>query len=254
MNEHEMGIDPLIQRIIGVYYAFGIWENDNGFKLGKFVRVFICLFCTITYPIALVGGALVNNNDLGDSIFLLSFGILVAVLELRGFYIFFKQDEILALLKSTCIHSVPNNEHLLQKVNRKLNILKIFCMIFIVLSLGLTSTIMIFSSPLISHKLPFNILFPLDYKGSSLAHWITHCFVLINELFAMLVSLFISIMWYVMLNCSIKYDILGYRLKNLGVPGELPMDNQMISEVKQDLLESELIECIQMHQQLEKYG
>lgn len=253
MTDIEMRIDPLIQRIIGVYYAFGIWKNDNGSKLRKFVRVMVFLFCTISYPIALAGGGLITN-DLGDSIFLLTLGIMVAVLEFKGFYVFFKQDKILTLLNATCIQYVPNNEHLLRKVNKTLNIFKKCCVIFIVLSVGVTLTIMILSSPLITQKLPFNIWFPLDYKRSHAAHWIAHCFVLINEMFVILVSLLSSITWYVMLNCSIKYEILGYRFKNFGVPGGLSMDHQIISKVKEDLFENELIKCIQMHQQLEKYG
>lgn len=247
-----MGIDPLIQRIIGVYYAFGIWQKDNESKLRKFVRVSIFLFCTISYPIALVGGGLISD-DLGDSIFLLTLGVVVAVLEFKGFYVFFKQDEILTLLNDTCIQSVPNNEHLLHKVKKTLNIFKKCVVTFIVLSVTLTLIIMILSSPLISHKLLFNIWFPLDYKRSRLAHWIVHCFVLINELFVILVSLLSSITWYVMLNCSIKYDILGYRFKSVGILGGSPMDNRTVSEAKQDVFASEMIRCILMHQQLEKY-
>lgn len=252
MSDIQIGIDPLIQRIIRLYYAFGIWQNGNESDIWKFVRTFIFLFCTIGYPVALAGGGLVSN-DLGDFIFLLTLGVVVAVLEFKGFYVFFKQNKILTLLNDNCNLSVPNNEGLLHKVNEKLNILRKCCVIFIVLSVALTLVIMVFSSPLVSRKLPFNIWFPLDYQNSRVAHWMAHCFVLMNELFVILVSLLSSILWYVMLNCSIKYDILGYRFKNLGVAVRLDNQTSVIAR-NEDLFEMELIECIKMHKQLEEYA
>lgn len=253
MNEIEIGIDPLIRGMIGVYYAFGIWQNNNNSKLRKFFRIFIFFFCTISYPFALIGGGLVSD-DLGNSVFLFTLGVIVAVLEFKGFYIFFKQSEILTLLNDTCIQSVPNNEQLLHSVNKTLNIFKKCCVTFIVLSVALTSIIMVLSSPLVSDKLPFDIWFPMDYTTSRAAHWIAHCFVFVNELFIMLISLLSSITWYVMLNCSIKYEILGYRFKNFDVPVGL-YNQTMSAEAKDhDIFESELIKCIQMHQNLKKYG
>lgn len=252
MTDIQIGIDPLIQRIIGVYHALGIWQNGNESGIWKLVRTFTFLFCTIGYPVALAGGGLVSG-DLGDLIFLLTLGVVVAVIEFKGFYVFFKQEKILTMLNDNCNLSVPNNERLLRKVNEKLNILRKTCVMFIILSVAVTLSIMIFSSPLISHKLPFNIWFPLDYQNSRVAHWMAHCFVVMNELFVILVSLLSSIMWYIMLNCSIKYDILGYRFKNLGLA--VRSDNQNVLQARnEDLFEMELVECIHMHKQLEKYA
>ncbi len=249
MQDIQIGIDPLIQRIIGLYYTFGIWQqSDNESSPSKYIRVLIFLFCTFSYPIALGGGGLVST-DLGDSIFLLTLGVVVAVIEFKGFYIFFKHEKILSLVNATCIQSVPNNDRLLHKVNKKLGILSKCCVIFIVLSVALTMIIMILSSPLVSHKMPFNIWFPLNYQVNRAAHWIAHCFVVVNELFVILVSLLSSITWYIMLNCSIKYDILGYRFKNLGVS----VEKQMILKAEnQDMFGIDLVECIEMHKQLEK--
>lgn len=251
MQDIQIGIDPLIQRIIGFYYTFHIWQSVNESRLWKFIRVLIFLFCTISYPVALAAGGGQVSTDLGDSIFLLTLAIVVAVLEFKGFYIFFRQDDILNLVNGTCIQSVPNNEHLLHRVNKKLDILSKCCVIFIVLSVALTLFIIILSSPLISHKMPFNIWFPLDYNGNNTAHWIAHCFVLINEFFVLIVSPLSTMTWYIMLNCSIKYDILGYRFQNLGLTTG---SKQLNSNAKNlDMFEFELIECIQMHIQLEKY-
>lgn len=253
MTDIEMGIDPLIQRLIGVYYASGIWQNDKESKLGNFARILIFLFCTFSYPMAFIVGGVVSD-DLEDSVFLWTFGIIIAVLEFKGFYVFFEKDTILTLLNATCIQSVPNNEQLLRKVNKTLNIFKKCSVAFLVVSTCLTSIIIIFSSPLITHKMPFNIWFPFDYEKSRSARWTVHFFVFVNEVYVMIVSFLSSITWYIMFNCSIKYDVLGYRFRNFGVLGRSSMDNGVVSESKHDTFEGELIECIQMHQQLEKYG
>lgn len=250
MSDIEIGIDPVIQRIIDFYYALGVWRNDDESVPRNFTRISIFLFCAISYPVALLGGCLVSS-ELRDLIFLLTLGIGITIIEFKGCFLFFKQNKILTLINATCNLSVPNNERLLHKVKKKLNIFKKCCVIFIVLSLVLTLSIIIVSSPLISNKLQFNIWFPLDYKTSRAAHWIVHFFFFINELFVMQVSLLSSIMWYVLLNCSIKYDVLGYRFKNVGVAVKL--DNHKKAK-NRDLYESELIECIGLHKQLAKYG
>lgn len=255
MPDIEMGIDSLIQRLISVYYAFGIWHKGKQTKLRKFCRIFVFFFCTISYPVALAGGGLVSH-DLGDAIFLFTLGVIVGVLEFKGYYIFFKQEKILKLLNVMGKQSVPNNDHLLRTVNRALNIFKKCCVIFVVISVGLTAIIMILSSPLISDKLPFNIWFPLDYKQNYIAHWITHCFVVANELFVILVSLLSSLMWYAMLNSSLKYDILGHRLKNFTTNWQL--DNSASFNAKDGtdphLYEKQLIKCITLHRELQQYG
>lgn len=234
-------------------FPFFLLYNFLSLCIGRFVTFSEFFFHLYNFLSRWRAAGGLVSNDFGDSVFLLTLGMVVAVLEFKGFYIFFKQNEILTLLNDTCIQFVPNNEQLLHSVNKTLNIFKKCCVIFIVLSIGLTLIIMILSSPLISQKLPFDIWFPLDYKRSRTAHWMAHCFVFINELFVILVSLLSSILWYVMLNCSIKYEILGYRLKNCGAP--VGLDNQIITEAKNhDFVESELIKCIQMHQMLEKYG
>ncbi len=259
-----MEIDPSIQRIMELYYAVGIWQNNSsGCKSRKFIRVSVFLFFAISYPVAMAGG--LASNDFRDNIIIFTIRVVVAVFAFKGFYIFFKQDEILSLLNSTCIQSVRHNDCLLKNT---LHSLHKCCAIFVVLSTLLTLIIIILSTPLYSYKLSIYISFPLVYEIRNAAHWMTHSFVLINDLFVFLVSFISSIMWYVILNCSVQYNILGNRLKNVGMRSKLnrqifskaenltqDLDNRMISQQTKNrsLFESELIECIEMHKQLEKY-
>lgn len=249
MSDISIGIDPLMQLLVKLYYTIGIWQNGSSSKLRQIIRTSIFSFCAFSYPISLAGGGLIND-DLGDSIFLWTLGIVVAVIEFKAFYVFFKQDNILTLLRATCTHSIPKNERLLYRVNKTLNVFKKCCIAFIILSVALTLIIMILSSPLTSDKLPFNIWFPLDYKSSHVAHWVAHCFVFINELFVIIVALLSPITWYVMLNCAIKYYIIGYRYKNVDV--SVNLDNQSVLGDR-DIFETEMIKCIKMQILLEEY-
>ncbi len=155
--------------------------------------------CTFSYPLSLAGGGLVSET-LGDSIFLLTLGLTVAVLECKGVWVFFYQEKLVNLLNATCVQ-MPNDKELADGVNRKLNILQKCCAIFIFLTACLAVVITMVSSPLIFQPLPYTIWFPLDYKMSYTARWIAHFFVLISELYLLLLSFLSSIMWHVMLNC-----------------------------------------------------
>lgn len=285
MLDIKLGIDPMIQLIIRIYEALGIWQNSNQSSFRKFVRILIFYCCVISYPVTLAGGSL-SSNDVGDSIFLFTLGLMVTIIEFKGFYVFFKQNDILNLIKTTCTQSVPNNECLLRKVKKKLNISQKFSLVYIFLTFGLALNISVQSSPLFSHKMAYNIWFPLDYKSSRAAHWIANCFLIINELFVIMMIWLSVIMWCILVNCSVTYDILGYRLKHLGshlrlenlinsnnLPSRLnnlstnlnnlssklnnkqsKLNNQTIlKEKNQDLFESQLMECIQFHKHLEEY-
>lgn len=243
----EKGVDPLIAHLIGVYYAVGIWDNGNVSKFREYLRISVFVFCSLCYPLTLVGGGL-ENDVLSDAIFLLTLGLAVMVLEFKGFWVFFNQEKILNLINATCVQ-FPNDKELKDRVNVKLNILRTCCKTFVCLVLTLGVAITGVSSPLIFQSLPYKIWFPFDYKTSRIAHWGAHFFVFICEIYVCLLSFLSSIMWYIMLNFSFHYDLLGYRFKILGVvstsenPTNMPNRNSF---------ENEMIECIQFHKQLDK--
>lgn len=250
MPSLQKGIDPLILRLTGVYYTLGIWDNGNGSKIRDIVRISVFVFCTFSYPLTLIGGGL-ESDTIEDSIFLLTLGLTVAVLEFKGVWVFFNQNNILNLLNATCV-PMPNDREFTDRVNRKLNILRKCCAAFVFVTAFLVFTITIVSSPLIFQTLPYKIWFPLDYKKSRTAHWIVHCFIFISEIYVGLVSFLSSIMWYVMLHCSIQYDILGYRLKNLGSGWTSDSPTKVIDMQNQKTFDSKMIEYIQIHKQLDK--
>ncbi len=262
----QIEVDPLIPWIIRCYYASGIWHSDNGSKLREIVRVPIFWFCAISYPFSLIAGGLMVKDDLGDSIFLCTLGLMVAVIEFKGYFVFFKQDEILALIKTTCTQSVPNDELLLRKVRKTFKVSQKCTVVFLSLSMMLTINIIVQSSPLFFNILPYNIWFPFDYKSSRAAHWMAHGFLIISELFVTLMICLSAIMWCTLINCSVTYEILGFRLKHLGSLFRLDKDNisraslrssfenqTILSAKNQDLFQSQLIECIRLHKHLDAY-
>lgn len=246
----QKGIDPLIERLIGVYYALGIWDDGNESKMRDIIKNSVFVFCTFSYPLTLIGGGL-ESDELEDSIFLLTLGLTVAVLEFKGVWVFFNQNKILNLLNATCV-PIPNDKEFTDRVNNKLNILRKCCFAFVSVTIFLIFAITIVSSPLVFHTLPYKIWFPLNYRKSRTAHWIAHCFVFISEIYLGLVSFLSSIMWYVMLHCSIQYDILGHRLKHLDPGCTFDGSKKVMQMEKRKSFESKMIECIQVHKQLDK--
>lgn len=244
----QKGVDPLIARLIGVYYAVGIWDNGDGSKFREYIRIAVFVFCSLCYPVTLIGGGL-ENEVLSDAIFLLTLGLAVIVLEFKGVWVFFNQEKILNLVNATCI-PLPDDKELTDKVAEKMNILRKCCKTFVALVLVLGVAITGVSSPLIFQPLPYKIWFPFDYKTSRIAHWGAHFFVFICEIYVCLLSFLSSIMWYVMLNFSFHYGILGYRLKNLGADN--PTNSRETHKRNRNSYESELLECIQFHRQLDR--
>lgn len=217
MPDLKIQIHPLILQIIRAYHKFGMWQPDDAKWYRKVVRSVVFLLGSVGFTSALIGGSVIAENY-NDSLYLLTAGIIVGVLIFKTYLNFVKGDRILNVLHAICLHSVPHDEQLLREVNRKLNNFKKFATFFLVIVLLILFTFLVLYCPLLTSekKLPFNIWFPVDWRSSTLAHWLAYSFIIFCLAFNSFICLLTIIIWYIMLNCSIKYQILGERFKNMG--------------------------------------
>lgn len=247
MGDIQIEIHPLIRQIIRVYYKFGVWQNADVNLFRKIVRMMVFLLGSIGFVAALIGGSLVAE-DYNESLYLLTAGIIVAVLIFKTYLNYSKGNQILTVLHAICLHSVPNSEQLQYQVYLKLNNFKKFAVLYLGIILVILFTFFILYSPILTseRKLPFNIWFPFDWKRYALAHWMAYSYIIFSLTFNSFICLLTLIIWYIMLNCSIKYQILGQRLKNLGTVKRRDNEDNVFLD--------QLMELITMHQQIEVYG
>lgn len=66
-------------------------------------------------------------------------------------------------------------------------------------------------------RLFFNIGFPFDYKTNEIAFWLALAFNSTEEIVAVFIIFFSTIVWYLMIHCAFKYEILGNKLRTLGI-------------------------------------
>lgn len=202
---------------------------------------------SIGFVTALIGGSLIAE-DYNESLYLLTAGIIVGVLIFKTYLNYSKGTQILTVLHAICIHSVPNSEELPYQLKRKLNNFKIFSIFFLGIILVILFTFLILYCPILSaeKKLPFNIWFPFGWKRYALAHWLAYSYIIFCLTFNSFMCLLTLIIWYIMLNCSIKYQILGQHFKNLGTIQSVENDENSFL--------CQLMELITIHQQIEVYG
>jgi len=60
------------------------------------------------------------------------------------------------------------------------------------------------------------IAFPLDYKNNDVAFWIAFVFLSTENVLAMATTVVSIAIWYLLLMCSLRYEVLGGELKSMG--------------------------------------
>lgn len=245
-DEVHIQIHPIIQQIIRINYKFGVWQNEDASLVRKFVRTVVYVSFSIGFVVSLIGGSLIAD-DYHESLFLLTSGLIVSVLIFRTFLNYSSANQVLAVLQAVCVHSISKRDknQLLRNINRKLNFFKNFSFLFVslIVIIALTFLLLFFPAFLTKKQLPFSIWFPLDWKNSSIAHWMAYFYIISCLIFNSFICLLTLIVWYIMLNCAIKYEVLGDRFRHFGA---IPKGKKI---KRPSLIES--IELIRMFQQLE---
>lgn len=247
MRDIQIEIHPLIQQIIRAYYKFGVWQYEDAKWYRKLGRIIIFLLGSIGFTTALIGGSLIAE-DYNQSLYLLTAGIIVGVLIFKTYLNYAKGSQILTVLHAISLHSVPNSDELPYQVNRKLNNFKKLAIFFLGIVFVILFTFLILYCPIITSekRLPFNIWFPFDWKRYTLAHWLAYSYIIFCLTFNSFICLLTLIIWYILLNCSIKYQILGQRFKNLGALQSGKNDENSFLD--------QLTKLITVHHQIEVYG
>ncbi len=214
----------------------------------------------LSFVTSLLSGSYLSN-DSEESIFLLAIGIGNFVQVFRMFKLISAKSSILDFLHDLSSHSTSDSEEFV-RINTKLkNFVKLSLGFLLVGGMALFCAAII---PLVSNEkiLMVNVAFPLDWKNDSFSFWIAYLFVMGGCMYGVFSFVFVIIVWYLMINCTIKYEILGNHLRRMGLRNDDETSETQsalktkakTSEVdRQQLYHKDLIKAIKSHLNINRY-
>lgn len=250
---YNIEIHSTFHCIIGAFYEFGLWHNEEKSTFRKNGRRLFYLLNMILFQILLVTCACFSD-DKSESVFLVQVEISAIVMAVKLIYLLWKKDTILEMLSTTMVAHSISDHVLFMQVNKKITKFMKFVHVYLVMIAVIVFILIISPLPIFSveKKLPLSIPFSLDCKYSEIIYWLTYAFLTFQICLIAVVNLLTVIIWYVMLNCSIKYQILGNQFRRLGVRETKPTETDKPEE--DDLYHQDLVCSIGNHQNIFEYN
>ncbi|XP_037039734.1 odorant receptor 94b-like [Bradysia coprophila] len=208
--------DEMLQQIIQIFYLSGIWQSDEESNYRKIVKrlFYTCFGAWLPSFFAINAFRCVDRNE---SIFSMQAAILISVVYMKFLNLLFKKEEILAFLNDPIVVHSNVNRAEYDQVNRNITkftkFVRPYCLaIFITAVLVIVTKLPIFSA---DKGLPFFISF--TWNVSEIVYWLAYLFLSLSTVLYCVINLINVLVWYIMLNYSIEYELLGNKLKTLGV-------------------------------------
>lgn len=210
-----------INRIIRFFYRVGFWHRQDEKIFGK---LFFSLYYTL-FPISIVAGAVSNDIQMEAKILLVESAMMATLLLMKLLYVIWRKREILELLNRICDYRV-DNEETFTAVNDKINVFMAFATVLLC-SVCLCAASISFIVPFVGKErnLFFQIGFPLDWRNNEFGYWVAFTFISTQMAFSATLVSFSIIIWYLMANCSWRYEALGQQVQRMGQLEEHPMSN-----------------------------
>lgn len=250
-------LHPHIERIISVFHRLGIWNHgDEETVDGKRMKFLYFIYDFLLFT-SLITGAVASDKR-SEKIFLCEVALLAIVSFVKVWYLFWRKEEIMELLNRICVYFIDYRD-IFNLINKKLENFMTFVaalLSFIYLG-GVLCTLI---APFIGseRKLFYSIGFPLDWRNNEFAYLLAVAFLFIAMLVVSVAWPFNAIIWYLMANCGLRYEVLGEQIKNMGAvtePINETAEGRNISVTERDnLYYCDLLEAIESHKYLKEYA
>lgn len=248
---YKVELQQGIHKIMKFYYQIGLWHRgDQTTARETKIKLLYSIIYSL-FVISIVVGAFTTENT-DESIFLAAAAVVASVGWLKVFNIIWRKKEILELLHCIGEHFMKDEEQV-TFVNEKMET-------FMKLTVVLFSTTMFGSFcaavgiPLLGseRKQFLNVGFPFDWRTSDVVYWLEFAFNFTGVLLSDFSFLFSILMWYLLFNCALKYDVLAHRLRNMGATKS--KDKRRISEREsENAFARDLVEAMESHKDIHKY-
>lgn len=195
------------------------------------------------------------TNDIKESLFLCEIGIGTIVVMVKLFYLLWQKEKIFEFLHDSIVNdSILQHSDNVEINKKKQNFMKFadvyLFMIAIAVILFIFSALPIFS---IQKKLPLYITFSWNSKHDVIIYWMAYVFATWAILLSSASTVISVIIWYIMLNYSIKYQLLGNQFRNLGSIEATVQLRENPNGGKGNLFVQDLIGVVRTHQYLSEY-
>nr|QGW45417.1 odorant receptor 44 [Bradysia odoriphaga] len=212
---HSIQVHKVIGLIISAFYLIGVWHRGDKPTVKEMrMKLFYCIYFPLFLLSTVVGAKTNENRD--EAIFLGEMSMGVVVLCVNLWLLVWKQNEILNLLNRVCVFSIRNEDDYLT-YNAKMRVFTKFVFVFIFAAITAGSLGSIAFPFVGSEKTLFlKIAFPLDYKSSEFAFWIATAFLFTETVLIITFAIFSVVIWYLLLICALRYEVLGSEIKNMG--------------------------------------
>lgn len=101
------------------------------------------------------------------------------------------------------------------------------------------------------NKLFFNIGFCLDWKNNDIAFYLASAFLTTEATMTIIGMLFSTLIWYLLMTCTLRYEVLGSQIRDIGVikANEATTNKRKVSNAeKQKIFFRDSIATIESHQ------
>lgn len=247
----NIGLHRKLNRILNLFYRLGIWQQSET-DAWTVVFKFIHLITYASFGVSLLSGAFLSD-DRSEAIFLTVASMASAVLAIKLGYVMWLQKEVYTFLHDIGNHSIIHRSEFL-RTEQKINNFMKFVTVFLAMTFFGLAPIIIYCLPIFSNerKLGLNIGFPLDWRNNDIAYWTAYFYIMYSYVFSIVCMLITVIIWYLMSNCSIKYELLGFQFKNLGSKRTTAVTSKQRTSSEEDKVSliMDLIDLIKAHQKL----
>lgn len=249
---YHIKVHEAMDGITLLFYQLRLWHRGNNtIAKENAIKLFYSIYHFL-FPISIMIGA-VKTENANECISLTQSAILSTVMSVKLSHIIWKKEEILQCLHRFGVYYTEDHEDF-TIISRKLNsLMKINMFYFFGLMSGVISATLFVPFIGKEKKLFLNIAFPLDYENSNIAYWMAFSFFFTEGILCAISTLFTIIMWYLLLNFSLKWKVLETKLRLIGAIRPIDEgDNVVLEKEKQNLFRRDMISGIHLHQEINR--
>lgn len=250
---YNIQISNGIHLLVKIFHRFGMWYSEEESIFHQTARQLIYLILLCSFAIFTLTGGLLSN-DWSECVFLCNAAASISVTIVKLTYILCKKEKTREFIQNIGAHSVADHGEFV-KVKNKLNrLMKFSCSLSLVICISIGS-LFTFCLPLFSdqRRLPVNLWFPLYWKNNVIFYWVAYAFVAIGTTISVVAASLNIIIWYLMMNCAIKYQILGNQFRNICLT-KPTIRKRKISKEDDKIFLQELIGLIKTHRNTQEYN
>lgn len=213
---YTVEVNRTARQMVRILNFFGIWEADNHHALFTAVKQFCLSVLYILYPIFLASNAFLCEDRI-ESIYSAQVSLSTSLMCLKCLYMIYGKREMMSFLYDRSICHTTEDQEEFDLINHKLERFMKFIRVYIT-AVATTSFLgIIVKLPFLSFgekQLPMFI--SLSWNDSEIVYWVAYGWLSFIMTLSIAVVMFHILLWYIMLNCSIAYQSLGNKFRNLG--------------------------------------